>query len=116
MPAYWLRRPELRREPRTVAAFDLLLDQALTRGPEQPIRCAATGFPGSRQPERTTRSPPTGFNIAVGLERGAEPFRKQLRFRDGWEMATTSVLGPVDDIEVPLGKFARGLGERDYLA
>jgi hypothetical protein len=33
MPAYWLRRPELRRDAGTVAAFDLLLGQALAGGP-----------------------------------------------------------------------------------
>lgn len=37
MPAYWLRRPELCRDPGTVAAFDRLLDQALAVGPERPI-------------------------------------------------------------------------------
>jgi hypothetical protein len=37
MPAYWLRRPQLRRDPETVAAFDRLLDQALASGPGRPI-------------------------------------------------------------------------------
>lgn len=37
MPAYWLRRPELCRDPGTAAAFDLLLNQALTCGPGRPI-------------------------------------------------------------------------------
>jgi hypothetical protein len=37
MPGYWLRLPELCRDPETVAAFDLLLDQALTGGPGRPV-------------------------------------------------------------------------------
>ena len=37
LPAYWLRRPELRRDRETVAAVDRLLTQALERGSERPI-------------------------------------------------------------------------------
>jgi hypothetical protein len=37
MPAYWLRRPELRTDTGTLEAFDRLLEQALTHGPGRPI-------------------------------------------------------------------------------
>lgn len=37
MPAYWLRRPELRTDAETVAAFNRLLEQALASGPGRPI-------------------------------------------------------------------------------
>jgi hypothetical protein len=37
LPAYWLPRPESRIDGATTAAFDRLLDQALDRGPDQPI-------------------------------------------------------------------------------
>lgn len=37
MPVHWLPRPELRRDPETVAAFDLLVGQALAAGPGRPI-------------------------------------------------------------------------------
>lgn len=37
LPAYRLRRPELRSDPETEAAFDLILDQALAGGAERPI-------------------------------------------------------------------------------
>ena len=37
LPGYWLRRPEMCTDHGTVAALDLLLDQALAGGPGRPI-------------------------------------------------------------------------------
>ena len=37
LPAYWLPRPASRPDSETRASFDRLLDQALDRGPDQPI-------------------------------------------------------------------------------
>ena len=37
MPPYWLRRPDLRSDAETVAAFDLLLGESLAGGPGRPI-------------------------------------------------------------------------------
>ncbi|MBO0825003.1 MAG: hypothetical protein J2P27_14290 [Actinobacteria bacterium] len=37
MPAYWLRRPEMRTDAETLAAHDRLVEEALAFGPERPI-------------------------------------------------------------------------------
>jgi hypothetical protein len=37
-------------------------------------------------------------------------------FGDGWEVAAAVMFGPVDDVEVPLGQFPWGVGERDEYA